>query len=396
MSPFFLRHVRLPLFAGLILVGAACSNSARNAAPSAAPTITAAMQTMVDRQDVAGVVTLVATRDGVAHLGAVGKADLATNRPMNTDALFWIASMTKPITGVAILMLQDEGKLSVDDPVAKYIPELAKAATADGTVHVLTLKHLLTHSSGLAESSNDEKKVAKSLADLVPGFSSRPLQFAPGTRWAYCQSGINTLGRIVEVVSGKSFPTFVQERLFTPLGMVDTTFYPDPTQVARLATTYKREGDALVPAKLPWDFDPTNIGHYPAPNGGLFSTASDYGRFCRLLLNDGTLDGRTYLSKAAVTQLRTVASGDLKTGFTDGNGWGLGVCVVREPQGVSAALSAGSYGHGGAFGTQAWIDPVKGVAYVLMVQRANFPNSDNSDVRNVFQEAAAGLASPVH
>ena len=396
MSSSFLRHIRLPLFAGLILVGAACASTARNAAPSAAPAITAAMQTMVDRQDVAGVVTLVATRDGVAHLGAVGKADLAANRPMQGDALFWIASMTKPITGVAIMMLQDEGKLSVDDPVAKYIPELAKAATADGTVHVLTLKHLLTHSSGLAESNNDEKKIAKSLAELVPGFSSRPLQFAPGTRWAYCQSGINTLGRIVEVVSGKSFPTFVQERLFTPLGMVDTTFYPDPTQVARLATTYKREGDALIPAKLPWDFDPTNIGHYPAPNGGLFSTASDYGRFCRLLLNDGTLDGRTYLSKAAVTQLRTVASGDLKTGFTDGNGWGLGVCVIRQPQGVSAALSAGSYGHGGAFGTQAWIDPVKGVAYVLMVQRSNFPNSDNSDVRKVFQEVAASIAGPAH
>lgn len=396
MSASFLRHARLPLFTGLILVAAACAGSPRSAAPGAVPTINGAMQAMVERQEVAGVVTLVATRDGITHLGAVGKADLAADRPMHTDALFWIASMTKPITGVAIMMLQDEGRLSVDDPVGKYLPELAKTATADGTVHTITLKHLLTHSSGLAESTNDEKKAAKSLADLMPGFSSRPLQFAPGSRWQYCQSGINTLGRIVEVVSGKSFPSFLQERLFTPLGMVDTTFYPDPTQVARLATPYKREGDTLVPAKLPWDYDPTNIGHYPAPNGGLFSTASDYGRFCRLLLNDGTLDGRTYLSPAAVTQLRSVASGDLKTGFTDGNGWGLGVCVVREPQGVSAVLSPGSYGHGGAFGTQAWIDPVKGVAYVLMVSRANFPNSDNSEVRKVFQEAAAKLAGPAH
>jgi CubicO group peptidase (beta-lactamase class C family) len=396
MSASLLRHARLPLFAGLILAAVACTGAPRSATPSTAPAINAAMQTMVDRQEVAGVVTLVATRDGVAHLGAVGKADLAANRPMNSDAIFWIASMTKPITGVAIMMLQDEGKLSVDDPVAKYLPELAKTATADGTVHTVTLKHLLTHSSGLAESSNDEKKNAKSLADLMPGFSSRPLQFAPGSRWQYCQSGINTLGRIVEVVSGKSFPSFVQERLFTPLGMVDTTFYPDPTQVARFASTYKREGEVLVPAKLPWDFDPTNVGHYPAPNGGLFSTASDYGRFCRMLLNDGALDGKTYLSKAAVTQLRTVASGDLKTGFTDGNGWGLSVCVVRQPQGVSAVLSPGSYGHGGAFGTQAWIDPVKGVAYVLMVSRSNFPNSDNSDVRKVFQEAAAKLAGPAH
>lgn len=392
MSAAILLHARLPLFAGLMLVAAACASTPRTAA---APAITTAMQALVDRQEVAGVVTLVTTRDGVAHLGAVGKADLASNRPMTDDAMFWIASMTKPITGVAIMMLQDEGKLSVDDPVAKYLPELAKTATADGTVHTVTLKHLLTHSSGLAESSKEERDAAKSLAELVPGFASRPLQFAPGSRWQYCQSGINTLGRIIEVVSGESFPAFLQKRVFTPLGMVDTTFYPDPTQVARLASTYKREGDTLVPAKLPWDFDPNNIGHYPAPNGGLFSTASDYGRFCRLLLNDGKLDGHTYVSKAAVTQLRTVASGDLKTGFTDGNGWGLGVCVVREPQGVSAALSAGSYGHGGAFGTQAWIDPVKSVAYVLMVSRSNFPNADNSEVRKAFQSAAVVAVTPI-
>ncbi|MBA3699999.1 MAG: beta-lactamase family protein [Planctomycetes bacterium] len=392
MSSAVVSYLRLPLFAGLLLAVSACATSTRSAAPNAA--INAAMQTMVERQEVAGVVTLVATRDGVVHLGAVGMADVAANHPMSTDALFWIASMTKPITGVAIMMLQDAGKLSVDDPVAKYLPELAKTATADGTVHTITLKHLLTHSSGLAESTKEERDGAKSLADLMPGFSARPLQFAPGSRWQYCQSGINSLGRVIEVVSGKSFPSFLQERLFTPLGMVDTTFYPDPAQVARLASTYKREGDVLIPAKLPWDYDPTNIGHYPAPNGGLFSTASDYGRFCRLLLNDGALDGRTYLSKAAVRQLRSVASGDLKTGFTDGNGWGLGVCVVRQPQGVSAALSAGSYGHGGAFGTQAWIDPVKGVAYVLMVQRSNFPNSDNSDVRKAFQEAAVAIAGP--
>lgn len=394
MSFSFFPHVRLPLFAGLILAGAACSDSTRSAAPSAAPTINAAMQTMVERQEVAGVVTLVATPDGIAHLGAVGKADIATNRPMTTDAVFWIASMTKPITATAILMLQDQGKLSVDDPVAKYVPEFAKLATADGTAATITLKHLLTHSSGLAESTKEERDGAKTLADLIPGFTSRPLQFAPGARWAYCQSGINTLGRIVEVVSGESFPAFLQQRLFTPLGMVDTTFYPAPPQVARLATTYKREGDALAPAKLPWDFDPANSGHYPAPNGGLFSTASDYGRYLRMLLNNGSLDGRTYLSKAAVLQLRTVASGDLKTGFTDGNGWGLGVCVVREPQGVSADLSAGSFGHGGAFGTQAWVDPVKKVAYLLLVQRSNFPNSDGSDLRKSFQHAAAALASP--
>jgi CubicO group peptidase (beta-lactamase class C family) len=387
------RRTALPLTLALALGLVACDASVRQAAAPVA-SIDAAVQPFVARGEIAGAVTLVTGRDGVRHLGAVGLADVAANRPMTTDAVHWITSMTKPITGVAIMMLQDAGKLSVDDPVAKYIPELAKTATADGTVHTITLRHLLTHTSGLAESTKEERDAAKSLAELVPGFSARPLQFAPGSRWQYCQSGINTLGRIVEVVSGDSFPAFLQSRLLTPLGMVDTTFYPTAAQVARLATSYKREGDALVAAKLPWDFDPANAGHYPAPNGGLFSTASDYGRFLRMLLNEGSLDGRTYLSKAAVQQLRTVASGDLKTGFTEGNGWGLGVCVVREPQGVSAMLSPGSYGHGGAYGTQAWIDPAKGVAYVLMVQRANFPNSDASDVRKAFQAAAAEAIGP--
>ncbi|HEX3134959.1 MAG TPA: serine hydrolase domain-containing protein [Planctomycetota bacterium] len=389
----FLRHSPLSTLAVALALGLSACATAVRPQPPATATITSAVQAFVERNEIAGAVTLVADVDGVRHLGATGFANTESKQVMGTDALFWIASMTKPITATAILMLQDQGKLSVDDPVAKYLPEFAKILTADGAPSQITLKHLLTHSSGLAESTQEERDAAKSLADLIPGFTSRPLQFAPGSRWAYCQSGINTLGRIIEVVSGEAYPTFLQQRLFTPLGMVDTTFYPDPPQVARLATTYKREGETLTPAKLPRDFDPANIGHYPAPNGGLFSTASDYGRFLRMLLNNGSLDGHTYLSKTTVQQMRTVASGELKTGFTEGNSWGLGVCVVREPQGVSAALSPGSFGHGGAFGTQAWVDPVKKVAYLLMVQRSNFPNSDGSEVRKAFQDAAALFAT---
>jgi CubicO group peptidase (beta-lactamase class C family) len=401
MSPIDRSHrIRLSLLAGLLLASTACSSTTSRAqppavVPPAVPAIDAAVMPMVEAGEIAGAVTMVVAPDRVLHLGAVGKADLARGNPMRTDTVFWIASMTKPITATAILMLQDHGKLSVDDPVGKYVPELAKIATADGTPGNLTLRHLLSHTSGLAESTREERDSAKSLAELIPGFASRPLQFPPGSRWNYCQSGINTLGRIVEIVSGESFPAFVHKRLFEPLGMVDTTFYPDPPRIARLATIYKREGDVLIPAKIPWDFDPENIGHYPAANGGLYSTAHDYGRFCRMLLNQGSLDGRTYLSPAAVAQMRTIATGSNKTGFTEGNGWGLGVCVVREPQGVSAMLSPGSYGHGGAYGTQAWIDPTRQIAYILMVQRSNFPNSDNSEVRRVFQEAAAGSAAPV-
>ena len=134
-------------------------------------------------------------------------------------------------------------------------------------------------------------------------------------------------------------------------------------------------------------FSPAFRDRYPAPNGGLFSTASDYARFCRMLLNGGALDGRQLLKPETVKRMSTIQTGDLKTGFTAGNGWGLGVCVVREPQGVTAMLSPGTFGHGGAYGTQAWIDPVKNLVYVLMIQRSNLKDSDASDVRYAFQAA---------
>ena len=379
----------LPLILGIVLATACGAAAVRASAPEITA-INDAMRAAVIKPEIAGAVTMVVTPDRVLHLGAVGQADIAGAKAMTTDAMFWIASMTKPITGTAVLMLQDEGKLSVDDPVAKYVPELGNVKTADGALGNLTLRHLMTHTSGLAESTQEEKSAAKSLKDLVPGFAGRPLQFKPGTKWQYCQSGINTLGRIVEIVSGQSFPDFLQQRLFTPLGMIDTTFYPNAMQTPRIATTYKLDKGALVAAKVPFDFDPANTGHYPAPNGGLYATASDYARFAQMLLNDGSLDGRRYLKPETVKLMGTISTGDLKTGFTDGNGWGLTACVVREPQGVSATLSPGSFGHGGAYGTQVWIDPLKKRAYILMVQRQNFPNADNSDVRKAFQEAATG------
>ncbi len=163
----------------------------------------------------------------------------------------------------------------------------------------------------------------------------------------------------------------------------------------RLATSYSKpkEGGSLevAPIKLLSGKQPTDRLRMPAANGGLFSTAADYARFCRMLLNEGTLDGKRILSESAVKTMRTIATGDLKTGFTPGNGWGIGCCVVREPSGVTAMLSPGSFGHGGAYGTQAWIDPIKKRIYLLMILRANLPNSDASDLRQSFQEAAARL-----
>lgn len=371
------------LFVAMVLVPCASM-----AAEPEVQAVTKAVQVHIDRNEVAGAVALVVTPDRIVHHAVAGQADLAAKAPMTLDSMFWIASMSKPVTACAIMMLQDEGRLSIDDPVAKYLPELADVKTADGKPGKLTLKHLLTHTSGLAEPTQEEALGSRTLADLVPRFASKPLQFEPGARWQYSQSGINSLGRIVEIVSGKQLQDFLKERLFVPLGMKDTTFYPDAAQCARIAKTYKLVDGKLEEAKVPAIYDSAREGRYPAANGGLYSTARDYGRFCQMLLDKGAFGGKTYLTPGAVAAMSAVQSGELKTGFTDGNGWGLGCCVVRQPQGATAMLSPGTFGHGGAYGTQAWVDPVKKVAYILMVQRANFPNADASDLRRDFQSAA--------
>lgn len=357
-----------------------------------------AMQEFVAAGEISGAVTLVATRDQVVDLAVVGDADLARNLPMKPDTIFWIASMTKPITATAVLMLQEEGKLSIDDPVSKYIPELSELRNPDGTAAAITLRQLLTHTSGMAEATPEESHAAHTLADLIPAFASKPLQFKPGSQWRYCQSGMNTLGRVIEVVSGQSLPQFFQVRIFDPLGMKETTFYPSPEQATRLAKSYRRRDGKLeeAPIMLLGGKDSTAKDRYPAANGGLFSTAGDYARFCQMLLNRGALDGKQYLKRDTVAMMTSVQTGDLKTGFTEGNGWGLGVCIVRQPQGITSMLSPGTFGHGGAYGTQAWIDPTAGVIYLLLVQRSDFPNSDASDVRAALQRAAAEAIDKSH
>ena len=204
------------------------------------PGIGAAMQEMIAKDEVAGAVTVVVSADKTLHLESTGLADVATKRPMTPETLFWIASMTKPVTGIAVLMLQDEGKLKVSDPVAKYIPEFASLKTPTGKPANLTITQILTHTSGLGEASGPAAQQAKTLADLVPIWLAAPMQYEPGERWRYTQSGINAGARIVEVISGMTFDAFVQQRLFDPLGMKDTTFYPSDAQRARLATAYAK------------------------------------------------------------------------------------------------------------------------------------------------------------
>jgi CubicO group peptidase (beta-lactamase class C family) len=370
------------------------------AAEPVLPGIGAAMREMVAKNEIAGAVTVVVTKDKVLHLESTGMADVASKRAMTPDALFWIASMTKPITGTAILMLQDEGKLNAADPVAKYLPEFANLKTPSGKPANLTITQILTHTSGLGE-AGDGAKNAKTLADLVPLWLAAPMQYEPGAKWKYTQSGINAAARIVEVVSGMSFDAFLQKRLFDPLGMKDTSFYPGDAQRARLATSYAKNKDTgALEAVPPREFYEGTRNRPPQGNGGLYSTAPDYARFCQMLLGGGTRDGVRILSADAVKFLSTPQTPDaMLVGFFQNDtfgqhgmkyGWGLGTSILRTPhEGVAAMLSPGTFGHGGAWGTQAWCDAVRGVAYVMMVQRANFPNSDASEVRRAFQQAAA-------
>jgi CubicO group peptidase (beta-lactamase class C family) len=360
------------------------------------------MQAFVDQGEIAGAVTVVGRKDGVLSLEAVGYQDLDAKRPMPKDALFRIASMTKPVTAIGVMILAEEGKLAIEDPVEKYLPEFkGQMLVASRTPDTVTLKKpprpifirdLLTHTSGMPGSpppglSALYQKRNISLAEGVMAFSQRPLDFEPGSKWAYCNTGIDTLGRVIEVASGQSYEDFLRQRVFEPLGMTDTTFYLTKEQRPRLATLYGKKDGKLVPdANALIGVAPAN--RYPIPAGGLCSTGQDLARLYRMMLSGGTLDGKRILSPETVAAMTKVQTGDLKTGFTPGNGWGLGWCVVREPQGVTEALSPGTYGHGGAFGTQAWLDPQKDLFMVLLIQRTGLQNSDGTPMRKDFQAAA--------
>ena len=356
------------------------------------------MQRIVDDGAIAGAVTLVARHDRIASLEAVGYSDLSGRRPMRPDDLFWIASMTKPMTATAVLMLQEAGQLSVEDPVEKYLPEFQKQWVIENRTNDLmvlkrparpiTLHDLLTHASGLGDVGAPRPDC--SLAELAMAYSQQPLQFPPGSKWSYCNAGINTLGRIIEVVSGQSYADFMRRRLFDPLGMKDTTFWPTPHQLRRLAKSYQPAAAGGL-EETPIFFLKGNLSdhHRTAyPSGGLFSTASDVARFYQMMLNHGKCRGKRILAPATVAELTRTQSGDLKTGFTAGMSYGFGFAVVKEPAGVTAMFAPGTFGHGGAFGTQSWADPTRDVALILMIQRAKLPNSDASDVRRDFQETA--------
>ncbi|MEI9997732.1 MAG: serine hydrolase domain-containing protein [Verrucomicrobiota bacterium] len=306
-------------------------------------TLAAALQPFIDDHDLAGAVLLAATKDRVLALEAAGYADLATRSPMNPDALFWIASMTKPMTATALMMLVDEGKVSLDDPVEKYLPEFKGQKVLayrddDVTVlkkprHPITVREILSHTAGLSFSSPIETPTLDQfhLRDSVHSYAAMPLMFEPGTRYAYSNEGSNTAGRIIEVVSGESYEAFMDRRLFHPLGMKDTTFWPDDAQVARLAKVYassaeKAALEEVTIGQLAYPLQ--NRDRKPMPAGGLFSTASDVATFAQMILAGGLAGDRRYVSEAAIAEMTRKQTGD---GVPNeyGLGWGRGERQVR-------------------------------------------------------------------
>jgi CubicO group peptidase (beta-lactamase class C family) len=354
--------------------------------PPTSREIAAALQPFVDRGTLAGAVTLVADREKVLSLTAVGYANVAAREPMRTDAIFWIASQTKPITATALMMLVDEGKVKLDDPVAKYLPEFRNPwlVAEQDKDHLLlkkpktavTIRHLLSHTSGMPFRSELEQPTLDllRLRDAVRSYAMTPLQFEPGTRYQYSNAGINTAGRIIEVVTGTDYEEFLSKRLFEPLGMRDTTFRPKGEQLKRLARSYKPTADKrgleetpVTQLKYPLD-DPNR---QPMPAGGLFSTAEDVGKFCRMVLNGGTFEGRRYLSEAAVQEMTAKQTGE----------------AVKDSYGLGWSTGGGTFGHGGAYATNMTIDGKLGLVLVFLVQHAGFPG-DGGKSQAAFKTAA--------
>ena len=359
----------------------------------------------VEAHDISGAVTIVARRGRIAHFAAHGLMDVASTRPMDKEALFRLASTTKPVTAVAVLILMEEGRLLLTDPVAKYIPEFkgAKVAVPNppgsaerySTVQAnrdITILDLLTHTSGLASdgiTTPDFAKLvnartpAESLADYIPRLGSLPLEFQPGSKWRYSGlAGFETLGRIVEIASGMPFDRFLRQRLFEPLGMKDTMFAIPEKETTRLVTVYRRAADGLHPPDRPL---PLGSATFFSGAAGLTSTASDYLRFAQMLVGGGQIDGKRILSPRTVDLMMTNQVGELFNGQIGrppaGVGFGLGGEVVVSAVDARLRKPDGSYGWDGAFGTYWWINRKEQMAAIFFLQtpgRAIHQEFDNA------------------
>lgn len=336
----------------------------------------------VERAELAGAVTLAVGRDRLAQAETVGYADIAARRPMARDTVFWIASQTKAMTAAAVMMMVDEGRLSLDDPVEKHLPEFKeqKVAGKDGAVarrRSITLRDLLSHVSGLPFKSPEERPTLDGLPldQAVKNYARLTLLTQPGDKYLYSNAGINTAARVVEVVSGVPHAEFMQRRLFEPLGMKDTTYWPDAAQAARLAKTYRpvakdkpglAEG-SLAQLRLPLS---DRQSRHPMPAGGLFSTADDVSQFCLMLLGGGELRGRRVLSESSVRAMTTRQT----------------PAGMKESYGLGLQVGPDSFGHGGAQATHMEVRPLKGLVFVWMVQHQGYPGQ-GAKARGVFVDA---------
>lgn len=328
------------------------------------------LQPLIDNQTLAGAVVLVADRNSILYLRGFGYRDLAARAPMPANAMFWIASTSKPMTATALMMLVDEGKVHLDDPVEKYLPEFhgqmvevetgpAKVRHLEPANHPIRVREILSHTSGLRFRSAAQPGALDllPLKEAVHTFAAEPLVFQPGTNYQYSNEGLNTAARIIEVVTGIPYEQFMQQRLFDPLGMKDTTFWPDSEQISRLAQSYKLDEQSKALVHIPIDqlTYPLNDRQrrFPMPAGGLFSTATDLSKFCQMILNEGAVNGRRFVSAEAIHEMTSRQNGSLST-----KGYGLGWGV-----------STGAAGHGGAYNNDMEVDFASGRIFIFMVQQ---------------------------
>jgi CubicO group peptidase (beta-lactamase class C family) len=357
----------------------------------------AVLQPFVDQHQIEGAVMLVASKDKVLDLEAIGLADAAGNKRMAADNVFWIASMSKAMTASAIMMLVDEGKVSVDDPVEKFIPEFKNSflesksdngqLTHEKPARPILVKHLLTHTSGLTKTRPLGNPA--SLAESVALYPTLPLRSQPGDVYDYNNAGINTLGRIVEVASGMPYEKFMDERLFKPLGMTETTLWPGEELAPRIAKAYKaKQGDGPMEEVANYQFidAKTHKKVIAFPAGGYFSTAKDVSIFCQMVLNAGMHNGRRILSESSIREMTHTQTGDL---ISKGKGeagygycWGTTQKIHDGPANIVGVCS-----HGGAFFTHMFIDPKRGIVFLLMTQTAGIPAADGGKIRKAYEMA---------
>lgn len=339
------------------------------------------MQEYVNAGEAAGIVTMVLRGDDVVQKSAVGMQNVEDKRPMREDSIFQIMSMTKPITAVGIMMLCEEGKINLYDEVQIYLPEFR-----DQMVNVsgwpkkpsrpIRIGDLLSHTSGMRQMPQGDMKdihwkMDHTLAEAVASFAKEPLEFEPGTKWLYSNTGYATLGRIIEVVSGQSYESFIQSRLLQPLQMKDTFFYPPADKLDRIAIVYSpKDGKMIRAGSQILGGEPGAFrkgSKYPGPEYGLFSTAEDISHFCQMILNHGTWKGARFLSPATIDAMRQVQTSGMEAGWYPGADYGLAWEIISKPTGVLGLLPLGTFGHGGAFGTQELIFPSRDMITVFMV-----------------------------